>query len=119
MRNSDAIEVHQKLVRDNIPDVILANGDRPRWHPIVDDSDYLAALHAKVVEEARELQDAAPGNRIHELADLFEVSTALMAELGITEAELKDVADRKRAVRGGFTQRIWLEHVELRNTTEA
>ncbi len=108
-----------KLVRDNIPDVIIANGDRPHWRHMVDDSDYLAALHTKVVEEAQELQDASPENRIHELADLFEVAIALMAELGITEAELKDVADRKRAARGGFTQRIWLEHVELGNATES
>jgi predicted house-cleaning noncanonical NTP pyrophosphatase (MazG superfamily) len=59
MRNNDAAEVHRKLVRNNIPDVIAANGDRPRWHRMVDDSDYLAALDAKVVEEARELPTSA------------------------------------------------------------
>ncbi|WP_337110044.1 nucleoside triphosphate pyrophosphohydrolase [Prescottella equi] len=93
--------------------MIGANGDAPQWRPIVDDSEYLAALLAKVVEEAKELQDASPENRIHELADLFEVASALRKELGISEAALKDVADHKRATKGGFTQRIWLEHVEL------
>ena len=115
MRSSEAVEVHRKLVRDKIPDVILGNGDRPDWRQIVDDTEYLTALTAKLVEEAREVQEASPANRIHELADLFEVATALMTELGITEAELKYDADRKRAARGGFTQRIWLEQVELHN----
>ena len=114
--SSGAVEVHRKLVRDSIPDVILANGDRPHWRPIVDDSDYLAALLTKVVEEARELQDASPENRIDELADLLEVTAALMTELGITDSEVKNVADRKRAARGGFTKRIWLDHVELGQT---
>lgn len=118
MRNSDAVEIHRKLVRDNIPDVILANGDHPQWHRIVDDSAYLAALHAKVVEEARELQDAGPADRIHELADLFEVVTALMVELGISEAELQDAAGRKREVKGGFTERVWLERVVLGQATD-
>ncbi|MFC9762840.1 hypothetical protein [Rhodococcus jostii] len=42
-----------------------------------------------------------------------------MAALGITETEVKDVADRKRAARGGFEQRIWLEHVELGNAADS
>lgn len=99
--------------------MILANGDLPQWRPIVDDSDYLAALLTKVVEEARELQDASPENRIDELADLFEVAAALMTELGITDSEVKDVGDRKRAARGGFTKRIWLDHVELGKAAQA
>ncbi|GBF17596.1 hypothetical protein Br6_05003 [Rhodococcus sp. Br-6] len=119
MTNGDALEVHRKLVRDNIPDVILANGDHPHWRPIVNDSDYLAALLTKVVEEAKELHDASPENRIDELADLFEVAAALMTELEITDAEVKDVADRKRAARGGFTRRIWLDHVEIGRTAKA
>ncbi|ORL97895.1 nucleoside triphosphate pyrophosphohydrolase [Prescottella equi] len=119
MGSIDAVEVHRKLFRDNIPDVILANGDPPHWRPIVDDSDYPSALLAKLVEEARELQDASPENRIDELADLFEVAAALMTEIGITSSEVKDVADRKRAARGGFTKRIWLDHVEIGKTAKA
>ncbi|GCE40151.1 hypothetical protein Rhow_003794 [Rhodococcus wratislaviensis] len=81
MRNDNTIEVHRKLVRDNIPDVIRANGGTPHWRALVDDSDYLAAVHAKVVEEARELRGASPEERVDELADLLEVTTALMAAL--------------------------------------
>ena len=60
MRNDNTIEVYRKLLRDNIPDVIRANDGTPRWHTLVDDSEYLAALHVKVVEEATELHGASP-----------------------------------------------------------
>ena len=110
--NDNTTEVHRKLLRDNIPDVIRANDGTPRWHTLVDDSEYLAALHVKVVEEARELQDASPEERVDELADFLDVTTALMAALGITEAEVKQAAERKRVARGGFECRICLEHVE-------
>lgn len=56
----------------------------------------------------QEISTTATGRR----ADLFEVASALRKELGISEAALKEVADHKRATKGGFTQRIWLEHVD-------
>ncbi|QQZ12677.1 hypothetical protein [Rhodococcus sp. 21391] len=56
--------------------MITADGDRPHWHRLVDDSDYLTALHTKVVEEARELREASPEERVFELADLLEVTTS-------------------------------------------
>ncbi|MFE5706638.1 hypothetical protein [Rhodococcus koreensis] len=60
-----------------------------------------------------------PDERVDELADLLEVTTALIAALGITEAEVKQAADRKRATRGGIERRIWLEHVELGGASDA
>ena len=112
--HTETIEVHRKLVRDKIPERILDGGDRPQWWPLVDDDEYLRALRSKVVEEATEVRDASPSERVDELADLFEVVTALMNACGVTEAQVREAADRKRSARGGFSQRIWLEQVELR-----
>nr|WP_304363172.1 nucleoside triphosphate pyrophosphohydrolase [Rhodococcus koreensis] len=97
----------------------IAMGRLPRRGAGPRAPEYLAALHTKVVEEARELQDASPDERVDELADLLEVTTALIAALGITEAEVKQAADRKRATRGGIERRIWLEHVELGGASDA
>jgi predicted house-cleaning noncanonical NTP pyrophosphatase (MazG superfamily) len=111
--STERIEVHRKLVRDKIPERILTAGDLPQWWPLADDDEYLSALRNKVVEEATEVRDAYPSERVDELADLFEVVTALMNALGVTDAQVREAADRKRSVRGGFAERIWLEQVQL------
>lgn len=36
----------------------------------------------------------------------------------MADSEVKKVADRKRTTRGGFTKRIWLDHVEMGNTAQ-
>ncbi|TQC41537.1 phosphoribosyl-ATP pyrophosphohydrolase [Rhodococcus sp. WS4] len=112
--HTETNEVHRKLVRDKIPERILNAGDRPQWWPLADDDEYLNALRSKVVEEATEVRDASSSELVDELADLFEVVTALTNTLGVTETQVREAADRKRYARGGFANRIWLEQVELR-----
>lgn len=60
-----------------------------------------------------ELSSAGPEQRLEELADLREVLTAITATLNFSEQQVKEAADRKRAERGGFTERLWLEEVYL------
>jgi hypothetical protein len=64
---------------------------------------------AKLGEEAQELSLAAPEERLGELADLREVLTSRMEALGYSEAEVDEAATRKRAKRGGFVRRLWLD----------
>lgn len=63
----------------------------------------------KLFEEAHEFRDATPKNRPEELADVLEVVRALAAHLGLSDEALDNLAVDKRAERGGFEQRIWLE----------
>jgi predicted house-cleaning noncanonical NTP pyrophosphatase (MazG superfamily) len=81
---------HYKLVRDRIPEIIQAEGQRPVTR-ILDENGYRAALLAKLVEEAQE---------------------ARAAEAGELAAELLAIATAKRAERGGFGRRLFLEYVE-------
>ena len=104
--------IYRKLVRDKIPDLIFTAGERPQWKRLDNDAEYITALLAKAVEEATELQLATEEQRINELADLTEVLYALLAALGISQEQVIAVAEQKRAQRGGFTERIWLEQVE-------
>lgn len=97
-----------KLVRDLIPSIIEASGRVPKYRTL-DHGEYGKALIDKLFEEAHEFQDATPENRPGELADVLEVVRALAAHLGLTDADLDTVAAAKRAERGGFEQRIWLE----------
>ena len=97
-----------KLVRDRIPELIERDGRTPRTRVLEDDA-YLRALLDKLVEEANELRNATPGQRIEEMADVVEVLRALRHRLGLGEYEVHAAADAKRVERGGFAGRIWLE----------
>ncbi|MFI7171661.1 phosphoribosyl-ATP pyrophosphohydrolase [Rhodococcoides fascians] len=97
-----------KLVRDLIPSIIEASGRVPRYRTL-DHGEYEKALIDKLFEEAHEFNDATPDDRPEELADVLEVVRALAAHLNLTDADLDTVAADKRAVRGGFEHRIWLE----------
>jgi predicted house-cleaning noncanonical NTP pyrophosphatase (MazG superfamily) len=47
-----------------------------------------------------------------EAADILEVLTAIAAEQGATLDTIVEVARRKRAERGGFDMRLWLDRID-------
>jgi predicted house-cleaning noncanonical NTP pyrophosphatase (MazG superfamily) len=102
---------HHKLVRDQIPEIIAAAGRQPVTR-VLDQADYEAALRTKLLEEAREAQAAPDGQLASELADVLEVLKALAAAHDMSWEDVVSKADRKRAERGGFANRIFLEYVD-------
>src|SRR5208282_3828797 len=102
---------YNKLVRDQIPGIIAADGRQPVTR-VLDDAGYEAALRAKLLEEAREAQAAPDGKLLPELADVLEVLQALARAHDVSWEDVVSEADRKRAERGGFDERILLEYVE-------
>jgi predicted house-cleaning noncanonical NTP pyrophosphatase (MazG superfamily) len=103
--------VYNKLVRDQIPDIIAADRCQPVTR-VMDHPSYRAALRAKLLEEAQEAQEAAPEQLLSELADVLEVLRALATAHGASWEDIESETARKRAERGGFDQRIFLEYVE-------
>ncbi len=103
--------VHHKLVRDQILAIIAADGGQPVTR-VLDHASYEAALRAKLLEEAYEAQAAPDGQLASELADVLEVLQALAAAHDMSWEDIVSEADRKRAERGGFDDRIFLEYVE-------
>ena len=102
---------HHKLVRDQIPQIIAATGRQPVTR-VLDQAGYQAALRIKLLEEACEAQEAPDGRLASELADVLEVLNALAAAYDMSWDEVVSEADRKRAERGGFDDRIFLEYVD-------
>jgi predicted house-cleaning noncanonical NTP pyrophosphatase (MazG superfamily) len=102
---------YNKLVRDRIPDIIAAAGSEPSTR-ILDLGSYRAALRAKLVEEAREAQAAPDEQLASELADVLEVLRALARIHAVSWEDVELETGRKRAERGGFDQRIFLEYVD-------
>ena len=102
---------YYKLVRDGIPRIIEAGGGQPVTR-VLDQAGYLAALRAKLVEEAEEARAAPDGQLGSELADVLEVLRALAAAHGMSWEDVVAEAARKRDERDGFDRRIFLEYVE-------
>jgi predicted house-cleaning noncanonical NTP pyrophosphatase (MazG superfamily) len=102
---------HGKLVRDRIPAIIESHGYRAVAHTL-DEESYRTALLAKLAEEAQEAQQATADDLPAELADVLEVLQALTATFGLTWEQLQELAADKRAHRGGFRQRLFLEYVD-------
>ena len=99
--------VYNKLVRDNIPNIIKEKGETPITK-VLDEEEYKEELEKKLFEEYQEVLEASGEDRVEELADMIEVIRAL-AKLENKELnEVIDVADQKR---GAFKDRIFLEKV--------
>lgn len=99
--------VHNKLVRDRIPEIIEASGKTCVVEVMSQDA-YIQALDAKLNEELAEYQQS---KSLEELADLLEVMGAVVKARGYTWDDLTRIRKEKRAQRGAFDQRILLKEV--------
>ena len=99
-----------KLVRDRIPAIIEAGGERPVTR-ILNDEEYLRCLEQKLDEETAEYHE---GKNLEELADILEVVYALAEAGGHSREELLSVYEKKHETRGGFADRVFLISKEER-----
>ena len=97
-----------KLVRDNIPEIIRANGEEAEV-VILDDKEYADAIDDKFVEEAIEVRAAkTPEQKLEELADIDELIDARLITLGKTREDLESVKKLKAQKRGRFIRKYFL-----------
>lgn len=120
---------HNKLVRDKIPNILIKKGKAFKCHTVTG-QELQTALSCKVLEEAKEVNEAAqnfvikgeninignpPNARknqlVGELADLMEATFALMKSLNISADTVKKEMDYKANTRGKFNDGIYLEWV--------
>ena len=99
---------YNKLVRDKIPDIIAESGKKVTFR-ILNDEEYKIELEKKLDEEVAEFHES---KSLEELADIFEVLDALLNAHGIHFRDVRKRGDLKRAERGGFSKKIFLEEVE-------
>lgn len=99
---------YNKLVRDNIPEIIKSKGANPIIH-IADDKEFEVSLRNKVQEEVNEFLENIC---VEEAADILEVIQALCDFKKIDLSNLEDVRNKKAEERGAFKKRIILERTE-------
>ena len=100
--------IYNKLVRDNIPEIIKAAGKTSRIH-ILTESEYISELDKKLGEEVAEYQ---ADKSLEELAGILEVIYAIALARGYCVEELEAVRREKAEKRGAFENRIHLERVD-------
>lgn len=104
-------KIYNKLVRDNIPDIIKRNKEIPVTK-ILDQNDYKKELENKLNEEYHEVLESSGKNRIEELGDMLEVMKALAKLEGSSLNEVIEISNKKYLKRGGFSKKIFLIKTE-------
>lgn len=100
-------KTYNKLVRDRIPEIVRANGEKPITRTLTD-TEYLQELIRKLDEEVAEFKADLS---VEELADIQEVILAL-ADASASREELEKVRAEKAKIRGAFKDRIFLKRTE-------
>ena len=104
--------IHNKLVRDLIPEIIESTGKKFSIK-ILTNEEYIRELKNKSREELEEYLNAENDkDAIEELADLLEIIHALAECHGASFKEVEEVRQKKAEKRGGFKEKIFLIEVE-------
>ena len=101
--------IHNKLVRDKIPEIIKAAGKECTIELISDNQKVISLLEDKALEEWAEYQEA---RSVEEIADMVEVLLSLSERLGTSRKDLLKLVDHKADKRGRFEKGIYLISVD-------
>ncbi|TAN68885.1 phosphoribosyl-ATP pyrophosphohydrolase [Paraclostridium sordellii 8483] len=99
------MKVYDKLVRDRIPEIIEASGNKCEIE-VVSDEVALEYLYKKLNEEVGELLE---DKNLDEIADCLEVLFAIGAKYGYSEQDILGKRNEKRLNRGGFEDNLLLK----------
>ena len=102
------MRIYNKLVRDNIPEIIRNSGETAHIL-FLDDVSYLKELRKKLLEETNEFLES---EEIVELADILEVIEALAKAKGSSLDEIMNLKIKKSIKNGSFDKKLFLEYVE-------
>lgn len=100
-------EKMNKLVRDNIPNIIEQQGDKSDF-VILDSFDYYNELKKKLTEEVTEFTNS---DDVIELCDLIEVISAILDYKNINNKEFEEMRSKKNKSNGKFKNKIFLNGV--------
>lgn len=99
-----------KLVRDKIVEFNVASGGKVDYKTLKGD-ELQQTLIAKIIEEAKELQDAKIS--VEELADVQEVIDQLAENAGITKQDIAATQQQKNTKNGAFKNGHFIENLSL------
>ena len=101
--------IYNKLVRDNIPDILEESGKGYVGHTASNKEEFFTKLKEKLQEEVGEFLENPCAE---EIADIQEVLDALAFSVGSDVAKVANIKEEKAASRGRFYTGYILEMVE-------
>ena len=102
---------YDKLIRDNIPQIIKKDNATPIIR-ILNDEEYWEYLLKKDIEELEEVKIASSITEIKkELADKLEILISMAKYNGFTLEDIIKEAEVKRNKNGSFEKRLLLERI--------
>lgn len=104
------MKFYNKLIRDNIPQIIENDGFEYDVEKL-QSNDYRIKLNEKLNEE---LEEYYQNEEISELADIVEVVYAILAFKGVSIQEFEKLRLGKKEKNGGFDKRLLLKSVFTR-----
>ncbi len=102
-------KIFNKLVRDNIPEIIKSKNETP-YIRILSDNEYKRELFRKLTEECNEVISTSKKDELlEELADVLEVIKALSKTENESLEKIIELAEEKAKIKGAFNSKIFLE----------
>jgi len=101
-------KVYNKAIRDKIPEIIEATGNRCLIKKLADYA-FLVELEKKLSEELKEYYTS---RSTEELCDIIEISMRIAELHGVSNHELERIRKEKNVERGGFSKNLFLVEVD-------
>lgn len=98
--------IHNKLVRDKIPEIIKASWEEAVIE-VLSEGKYIEELRKKLQEEVSEFLSS--DDSIEEIADIVEVIYAILDSKWIKKEEFEKIRSEKFQKRWWFQKRIFLK----------
>ena len=108
----------QKIVRANIPSIIIKNGEIPKYEMVkLDTKKALELMVDKLIEEAEEVRKAKNQKELmEEMVDVYQVFRDMMRMLGMSLPTLEKPRQEKELIVGSFINNgelTFLEYVDI------
>ncbi|MBD3339680.1 MAG: phosphoribosyl-ATP pyrophosphohydrolase [Candidatus Lokiarchaeota archaeon] len=102
------MKIYNKLVRDNIPQIIKESG-RNCTIKKLNDNEYFEYLNEKLKEE---IDEYICDNDVEELVDIVEIIMSILKTKNISLTEFEKMKNIKKQKRGGFEKKILLISID-------
>jgi predicted house-cleaning noncanonical NTP pyrophosphatase (MazG superfamily) len=110
--------IFNKLIRDKLKDEYEKMG-QVATYKMLSSAELLDALKQKMIEEAKEIpSDGSRDDILAELADVQQVIDDTAHHVGITLAEIESAKTKKIEKKGGFSEGLYVERLELKDDDE-
>lgn len=103
-----------KLVRDKVVEQQIAAGSKPHFRQLNVD-EHKQELVKKIIEEAKEITQAASNEVAAEIADVQQAIDDLKELYGLTSEDTSLAQDAKNEKNGAFKKGLYVDYVEVRD----